>query len=158
VVQLLSSVLAIAAPCSGGDGAAIDDSGLRNLYAKLTALFQRYYPNVTSRTSKATIHFEYDTRIFLIHEPLKTGEWQDAREIRGPNRRGILCDIELRKGPYLGAAVVPQTFDKRYFKLSVFAPYSARLDSHLYVHLLFPADASVDFLREFSETIAAAMR
>jgi len=31
--------------------------------------------------------------------------------------------MELRTGKYLGAAAVPQAFDKRYFTLQVMAPY-----------------------------------
>src|SRR5438034_7173328 len=58
-----------------------------------------------------------------VHEPLKTGEWQDARETIGPQRGGVVGNMELRTGKYLGAAAVPQAFDKRYFTLQVMAPY-----------------------------------
>ena len=72
----------------------------------------------------------------MVHEPLKTGEWQDART-----------------GKYLGAAAVPQAFDKRYFTLQVMAPYSEARDVHLYTHLLYPADASKVFLSEFTDLV-----
>ena len=58
----------------------------------------------------------------IVHEPLKTGEWQDARETIGPQRGGVVGNMELRTGKYLGAAAVPQAFDKRYFTLQVMAP------------------------------------
>lgn len=125
----------------------------QQVYSQLDVLFRRYYPHVKAEASSDRIHFEHNTRIFLIHEPLRTGEWQDAREVRGPNRGGILCDIELRKGKYLGAAAVPQTFDKRYFRLSVAAPYSVSRDEHLYVRLSYPADAKVEFLEQFSTVV-----
>jgi len=59
----------------------------------------------------------------IVHEPLKTGEWQHARETIGPQRGGVVGNMELRTGKYLGAAAVPQAFDKRYFTLQVMAPY-----------------------------------
>jgi len=113
---------------------------------------------VASEALNNAIHFEYNTRVFLVHEPLKTGEWQDARDVRGPDRGGIRCDIELRRGRYLGAAVVPKTFDKRYFKLWVAAPYSASRDQHLYVHLYYPADVRTEFLETFSAVVEGFAR
>ena len=73
--------------------------------------------------AETTIHFEARTRRFMVHEPLKTGEWQHARETIGPQRGGVVGNMELRAGKYLGAAAVPQAFDKRYFTLQVTAPY-----------------------------------
>jgi len=61
--------------------------------------------------------------------------------------------MELRSGKYLGAAMVPQTFDKRYFTLLVMAPYSNARDAHLYTHLSYPADASKIFLSEFTDLV-----
>jgi hypothetical protein len=152
---LFASIVIVAAPCSGVDDSPARQQRLEQLYSDLGTLFRRYYPDVTAHALNEAIHFEYNTRVFLVHEPLRSGEWQEARETRGPNPGGILCDIELRKGPYLGAAVVPQTFDKRYFKLLVLAPYSVSHDTHLYVHLYYPANVSSDFLREFTSAVEA---
>ena len=107
----------------------------------------------TSHLLKDQIHFEHDTRVFLVHEPLKTGDWQDPRETRGPKPGGILCEITLQKGEYRGAAVVPQTFDKRYFKVLVMASYSPKRDVHIYVHLSYPGNVSTDFLKEFADLV-----
>ena len=126
---------------------------LKTFYSQLTTLFKRSYPKATSHLLGAKIHFEQDTRVFIIHEPLKTGEWQDPHETRGPMRGGILCDIEWRKGEYNGQAMVPQTFDKRYFKRLVMAPSSRKLDAHLYVHLSYPDGVSADFLKQFAELV-----
>ena len=102
---------------------------------------------------KDRIHFEYNTRVFVIHEALKTGEWQDPREERGPNKGGILGEILLRPGRYEGAAVAPQIFDKRYFKVLLLAPFSEKCDCHLHVRLYYPGDAKEDFLKEFQQLI-----
>ncbi|MCE9603866.1 MAG: hypothetical protein K8U03_03085 [Planctomycetia bacterium] len=55
----------------------------------------------------------------------------------------------MRSGAYLGAAAVPQEFDLRYFKLYLSAPYSKKLDCHLYIHLRYPERTSKEFLEEF---------
>ena len=126
---------------------------LKKFYSELRGLVRRHYPHATSHLLKDTIHFEHDTRVFIVHEPLKTGEWQDPWEERGPKPGGILCDLELRKGKYGGAAAVPQTFDKRYFTVWLLAPYSAKHDCHLYVHLYYPRDVSAEFLNQFGELV-----
>jgi hypothetical protein len=127
------------------------DLDLALLSKNVEKLFAKYYPDAThySTRDSRTLHFEHNTRAFMIHHPDKFGEWQDAREERGPKKGGILCDIELREGKYQGTAVVPQEFDERYFTLYLAAPYSKKLDHHLYIHLKYPRDASEDFLKEF---------
>ena len=147
------AVVGLVATSGLADDPSAPGQTIKRLYPELDRLFRRHYPGIESRIGGDAIRFEYKTRVFLVHEPLKTGEWQDASETKGPNRGGILCDIELRRGKYVGAAVVPQTFDKRYFKLLVMAPYSSSHDEHLYVHLYFPSDVSSDFLDEFSKLV-----
>ena len=140
----------IATPVRGADDEALQNPALRRMYQELRTLFRRHYPSVTAHLLKDEMHFEHDTRLFIVHEPLKTGEWQDPWPTRGPKLGGIICDVSLRRGPYAGAAVVPQTFDKRYFQLLVMAPYSVKYDAHLYVHLAYPANVSREFLKEFT--------
>ena len=108
-------------------------------YRDLRRLVREQYPEATAHRVGDTIHVEYHTRIFLVHNPLKTGVWQDAVEERGPRTGGIHCDLEFRAGAYGGAACVPQTFDKRYFQVLLRAPYDEALDGHLYTHLKIPA-------------------
>lgn len=120
------------------EAAAPSDFDIQDLYRDVRALARRHYPEATAHRLGAKIHFEQDTRIFIVHEPLLTGEWQDPWEERGPRKGGVLCDIEYRTGRYGGQAVVPQDLDKRYFRLLLRAPYSERLDAHLYVHLKLP--------------------
>jgi hypothetical protein len=112
------------------------------LYAEFSRLFRKYYPDVVVQHLDAGISFEYRTRIFMVHESLKTGEWQEAHAAKGPVAGGILCGIHLRKGQYFGAAVLPQTFDVRYFKTLVMAPYSSSKDLHLHVSLTYPTPSS----------------
>lgn len=137
----------------GAEDDTLQNPSIRRLYSELRILFRRHYPEATSHLLKDKMHFEHNTRIFVVHEPLKTGEWQDPFETRGPNPGGILCDITFQKGRYMGAAMVPQTFDKRYFKVALMAPYSEKHDAHLHVLLFYPEKTSSDFLREFIELV-----
>jgi len=136
--------------CAGGS----DESRLlERLFAATRALVLKYYPDAQTELTNRRIHFEARTRRFMIHEPRKSGEWQDAREIVGPQRGGVVGNMELRTGKYPGAAVVPQAFDKRYFTLQVMAPYSPARDAHLYTHLLYPGDTNGRFLDEFADLV-----
>src|SRR5262249_39256220 len=120
-------------------------------------LVKKHYPNATFTLAASgvrgpypTIHFEFKTREFLIHELTRSGdEWQDAHLERGPQPGGIYGEIELRPGNYGGAAVVPQAFDKRYFTVLLMAPYSKKIDHHVYVHLKYPRHVAMEFLEEF---------
>ena len=55
----------------------------------LKELVLNYYPEAAFTIEENRITFEYDTRTFLIHYPLKTGEWQEAAETKGPNKDGV---------------------------------------------------------------------
>jgi hypothetical protein len=151
----LASLLVFAPGVNGEDDeqVALENPALKRLYSELRMVVRKYYPKATSHLLKDKIHFEHDTRIFIVHEPTKSGEWQDPWETRGPKPGGILCDMSFQKGPYQGAAVVPQTFDKRYFKVLLLAPYSARRDAHLLIHLSYPGNTSGEFLKEFTRLV-----
>jgi hypothetical protein len=132
---------------------ASNQDPLERLYAVTAALVSKYYPDAKMELTRQRIHFEARTRRFMVHEQLKTGEWQDAHETVGPQRGGVVGNMDLRSGKFPGAAAVPQSFDKRYFTLLVMAPYSEARDAHLYTHLLYPADVSKVFLSEFTDLV-----
>ena len=67
---------------------------------------------------------------------------------------GILGTIELREGQYGGAAMVPQTFDRHYYKVMLMAPFSEKHNHHLYVHLYIPRlESNHEFIKEFTELV-----
>jgi hypothetical protein len=150
VVLTLSCLLALAGHTAADD---VPKPDLNPLFEEVRALVVKYYPKADVNRKDQTIHLEFNTRKFMIHEPLLTGEWQDAHEETGPQKGGIYGDIELRAGQYGGMAIAPQSFDKRYFTLALTAPYSKKLDHHLYVHLKYPRDVSKEFLKEFERLV-----
>lgn len=126
---------------------------LKLLYQEVRMVARRHYPKVSSHQLGNKIHFEHDTRLFVVHESLKTGEWQDPWEVRGPKKNGILVDVELNQGRWHGAAVVPQSFDKRYFTVLLMAPYSEKLDAHLVATIKYPRHLPEGFLVELTDLI-----
>ena len=135
------------------DDKPLQNPALKRFYSELRMLFRKHYPEVTSHLLGDTIHFEHDTRLFIVHEALMTGQWQDPWAERGPKPGGILCDITLEKGPYNEQAGVPQTFDKRYFKVLLMAPDSTKRDVHLHVKLSYPGNVKADFLKSFGKLV-----
>src|SRR5262249_11512836 len=150
----LTAMTAMFAPVVSVSLAHADEGRvLDRLYARTKTLVLKYYPDARIELTTRTIHFESHARRFMVHEQLKTGEWQDAHETVGPQRGGVVGKMNLRSGKYLGAAAVPQAFDKRYFTLLGMAPYSEVRDVHLYTNRLYPAQPSTVFLSEFADLV-----
>lgn len=131
-------------------------SVLSAIASRLDPVLHRYYPGAKAQIKSDRVMFEHDTRVFLVHVPLKTGEWQEAREVKGPNRQGIFCTIQLRDGRYNGAAVLPQTFNQRYFETTVAQAPSPDGSRYLYIHLSYPGDVRPGFQKEFWEVVRTA--
>jgi hypothetical protein len=91
VALALGCLLAVA----GSTAADEPKPDLKPLVEDVRKLVEKYYPKVKVTLKDQTIHFEFNTRKFMIHEPLLTGEWQDAHEEAGPQKSGIYGDIEL---------------------------------------------------------------
>jgi hypothetical protein len=145
-------VLAMGCSIVASTRASADDApkpDLRPLSEEVRKLVEKHYPNAKVTLKDDLIHFEFNARKFMIHEPLLTGEWQDAHEEPGPQKGGIYGDIELHTGPCGGMAAVPQAFDKRYFTNLLLAPYAKKLDHHLLIHLKYPRNVPKEFLEEF---------
>jgi hypothetical protein len=146
-------VLALCCPLAVAGRTAADAApkpDLKPLLAEVRKLVEKHYPKAEVTLKDQTIHFEFNTRKFMIHELTRLGDqWQDAREEPGPQPGGIHGDIQLRQGEYGGPLLLPLTFDKRYFKLYYAAPYSKKLDRSLHIHLKYPGKVSEAFLKDF---------
>lgn len=149
----LVAILAAFTPLHAADEAPPQNPALRRFANELRMLVLRHYPEASSHLLGDKVHFEYNTRPFIVHEATKTGEWQDPWEERGPKLGGIQGSLVLQKGRYAGAAAVPQTFDKRYFKILMLAPYPQEKDVHLVVHLAYPRNVKPEFLEQFTALV-----
>jgi hypothetical protein len=126
---------------------------ISQLYDRLETLIVQYYPRAFVERKGTSLKAKYNTRTFMIHHSLKTGEWQEAMSQEGPNREGMICSIESSDGPYAGCAMVPQTFDYCYFKSSLLAPYNKRLNKHLSSHLDFPSGTPSRFIEDYCKLV-----
>jgi hypothetical protein len=147
-------VLLLAMACTLSANAADEmSSKFSTLCDRLSSLVTKYYPKAEIEKTPTTFRAKFNTRSFMIHHPLKTGEWQDARAEEGPDKGGILCSIATADGKWAGAAMVPQTFEYWYFKSNLMAPYNKKLDKHLIVHLNYPSGAPAAFITAFCNTV-----
>jgi hypothetical protein len=157
IVKTLSILLAGAALIlSNANTQAADlPKEVEDIYDRVQKLIVEYYPKASIERKNNIFSAKYDTRIFMIHHPLKTGEWQEAREQEGPNPKGIQCVITSDAGAWQGAAEVPQTFNNRYFQTLLMAPYNKRLKKHLTVHLDYPDRMPLQFSTSFQKLVAS---
>ena len=150
VVLTLGSLLAISGRAAADDTPKPD---IKPLLKNIRVLVEKYYPKAKVTLKDQTIQFEFNTRKYMIHEAFLSGEWQDAFEEIGPQKGGIMGDIELRAGKWGGQASLPQSFDKRYFTVLAMAPYSKKLDHHLLVDLKYPRDVPKEFVKQFVDLV-----
>ena len=128
------------------------------LCAKLQTLFQKYYRQASYTNREANgIHFESEVTKFEFPPADPTKKHENPIQ-RGPKVGGIFCNIYLQQGRYAGQLGLfprgdgqyePYVIDRKVFKLLLMAPYSAKRDSHLWVALSYPPDASEEFLKTF---------
>lgn len=151
---LIGALLMMSSSTPGQSASEAAPSAVAETYSRVEKILLAYYPNATVKRENGNIQISYKTRKFMMHNRLKTGEWQEAVEQIGPDRSGISCSISAAPGPFMGAAVVPQTFDYRYYQSLMLAPYSKSLNYHLVAHLNYPDDVKPIVLREFNDAVA----
>lgn len=123
-------------------------------YDRIEQTVLKQYPKATVKRENGFLLISYNTRKFMVHNRLKTGEWQTAVEQEGPDNGGILCSVSGAPGPWTGAAMVPQTFDYRYYQSLLMAPYSKSNNYHLTAHLNYPDNVNQAFVRDFREAVS----
>jgi hypothetical protein len=107
VVLVLGCLLAVAGR-TGADDAPKPD--LKPLLKEVRKVIEKHYPKATVTLKDQTIHFEFNTRKFMIHEPTLTGEWQDAREGKTERCQEPFLTLGSKKQP----EKVPDTFTARF--------------------------------------------
>ena len=61
--------------------------------------------------------------------------------------------INLYEGRYEGAAMVPQTFNDRYFETLLLCPESSKYNCYFHIRLSYPYSLPEGFIREFTEVV-----
>lgn len=155
-VMLFATTLWVGADCQAEDKPRWSEPPLDQFAEKLHGVLEKHYPKVqreVPQEDESEIGWHYDTRKFMVHIPSLTGRWQDASEMEGPNRQGILCTATIHEGRYQGMAFTPQTFDRFYFKVLMMTPYRKDIDAHVVVRLYYPPGVDPEFLTEFAKRV-----
>lgn len=116
-------------------------------YTKLVeGLVKEFYPKAKIKQSPTHIHVEFKSRPYDIPSLNKI-------EL-GVDWGGILFDIDLKDGQYSGVHAVPKKFNEySYYHVMLYAPYSAKLNKHLEIRIVYPFDVPPDFLKRFISLI-----
>ncbi|WP_020474939.1 hypothetical protein [Zavarzinella formosa] len=122
-----------------------------DLSVQAANLVKKHFPDATVANEDGAITVEFKCRDFQVHHPRLDGTYQDAFEERGPQPGGFYCRIEWQPGKYGGMAVLPQEFNRQYFKAFVMAPYSATLDKHLRVEMKYSKTRPAELVREIDQ-------
>ena len=152
--RLLFFALLLLLPASArGEEATKPLPRLETFGAALEKLVAQEYPGAKAAVTQDSIDIAHQTRKFMIHLPLMTGEWQEAVAVEGPDRHGIMLHIEIHASPYDGQAVAPQVFNRRYFQSLLLAPEDKQCGCYLHATLNYPDDAKPEFIRDYTALV-----
>jgi len=115
------------------------------VHTKLGELIGEYFKKAKITKSADQIKVEYKVRPFVA-----VGNRQEL----APDFGGVMCEIDLKPGPYSGKVRLPQQYNEHnFYSVILMAPYSKALNAHLYTKLLYPSDTPQDFTDRFKELL-----
>jgi len=133
---------------------------------QLHRIFRTHYPRATFTDKQLDgIHVQYNVATFEFPSTSR-GKHETEKQI-GPKKGGVVCHIYHQKGPYMGQAALPprkagghdpHLRDRKVYKQLLAAPYSAVTDSHLWVSLSYPPDATKEFHTAFNAAMESFRR
>lgn len=92
------------------------------------------YEAVQIDSAPDSLTISYNTMAYQIHATDKTGAISEtSHEEIGPKVNGFILNVVFQKGPYRGAAVLPQTIARPYWK--TFATFIPADDNQNHLHI-----------------------
>lgn len=90
---------------------------LKKLSAGLAEIAKDLGEGTELQTDQANVGLAFRTRTFMVHGGSKTGRFaKKAHQEKGPDVDGLMVEVRVGEGRYLGAAVTPQTLRRPYWK------------------------------------------
>lgn len=97
-------------------GKAESPAALRQLEQRLKDYLKTTCPEAKVTLADDELVAQYRTMKFMVHPERRDGTYlEKAEEVQGPNRRGFLLRVTMRKEKYTGPLVIPQEFWRTYW-------------------------------------------
>lgn len=111
---------------------------LADIRERFLAATTKHYGKVQIDSTSDHLTISYNTMSYQIHSTDKTGTISEAaHEEVGPKVNGFILSIVPQKGPYRGAAHLPQTITRPYWKtFATFIPTDDK-QNHLHISLSY---------------------
>ena len=117
-----------------------------NLQNTMTKLVLEFYPKAKIKKGKDKIHYEFKNRMYDNPSTNKVEQ--------GPDWGGLMLDVELKQGQYMGVDQVPKKFNNlSYYICELYAPYSKLFDRHLYTRFCYAFDAQPEFIKRLKNLV-----
>lgn len=110
---------------------------LKKVHTGLSEIAKNLGEGVTIQFDRAKhVRLSFHTRTFLVYGGSKTGRYaKKAHEEEGPDVDGIMVEVRVAEGRYLGAAQTPQTLRRPYWQTFINEYPIAKGRQHLFLNL-----------------------
>lgn len=143
---LLPAILFITSCFAGEDLGAIEKS--------VTPVVRKYFPDAQIKVEGDSYVAKRETMEFQVHSRYKSGEIDPkAHAEEGPNEKGFLLQVMRVKGPYEGAAMVPQSLSEPYWTTYVNAVPTADGSGHWHILLSYGVELDQSFRSELMKAL-----
>lgn len=110
---------------------------LKELSAGLSEIAKDLGEGTELQTDQAnSVRLSFRPRTFMVHGGSKTGRFaKKAHEEKGPDVDGLMVEVRVGEGRYLGAAATPQTLRRPYWKTFINQYPISQGREHLFLSL-----------------------
>lgn len=137
--------------CSAAPAAPVGQTALADQLGKLV---RKHFPDAVVAQDNGKFTAKHGTMVFTIHRHWKTGKiLKETDQVEGPNYEGFMISISVQDGKYEGAAMVPQTLNRRYWQEYIDRPPTEDGKGHYVINFSFGSRLN----REFMKTVFEAL-
>ena len=133
-----------------------EDSHLSQVAEQLSKIAEDMQPVASVEENGRTVVLSYRTRKFMVHNTDKLGRRSEkAREKIGPRYDGLMVQVTVGDGPYVGAADVPQEGHGPYWTTFANAYPIAKGKQHLHVNILYGNRTDRETIKKIKDMLTA---
>lgn len=125
---------------------------LQKIKTKVEKIFDKHKVEIAITLESNRLIARFHTDKFMLHTIHKTGYISPkVYEQEGPNYDGILLDVSLRDGKYVGQAVIPQELNQIYWKTYINAYPINKEKQYLWLALSYGSRTNKELIKEIKE-------